>query len=51
MDQGKLRRLLRPEKLIWLLLLVLLAERLVLFWQFGVRYMSSSAKGMLFCSR
>ena len=42
MDQGKLRRLLRPEKLIWLLLLVLLAERLVLFWQFGVRYMSKS---------
>ena len=42
MDEGKFRRLLCPEKLIWLLLFALLAERLVLFQQFGVRYMSNS---------
>ena len=37
-----LRSLLRPEKLIWVLLLLLLAERLLLFRQFPVSYSSGS---------
>ena len=37
-----LRRLLQPDRLIWVLLLVLLVERLVLFAQFGPDYMSHS---------
>ena len=54
MREGALRRLLCPEKLIVLLLLVLLAERIALFWQFGVDYLSYSddhaylAAGLLF---
>ena len=42
MRDGRFRRLLRPEKLIWLLLFLLLAERLALFRQFGVGYLSYS---------
>ena len=36
------RAVLRPERLIWILLLVLLAERLLLFRQFGLSYFSYS---------
>ena len=46
MDTGRkltgLRRFLRPEVLIWVLLLLLLAERLWLFRELGVEYMSHS---------
>ena len=40
-NQG-LRRILRPEVLIWVLLLLLLAERLWIFRELGVSYMSHS---------
>ena len=35
-------RLLRQDRLIWVLLLILLVERLLLFCQFGPEYMSHS---------
>ena len=42
MDLGKLRRFLHPEKLIWLLLLLLLAERLVVFRELDLSYLSGA---------
>ena len=54
MKVGFWRRLLCPAKLMVFLLLVLLAERVALFWQFGVDYLSYSddhaylAAGLLF---
>ena len=36
------KRMLQPERLIWVLLFLLLAERLILFKQLGPDYMSHS---------
>ncbi len=42
MRKGMLRRLLRPETLIWFLLFLLLAERLLVFRELGLDYLSGA---------